>query len=289
MDTGRRPEEICACRCDCLARDPDGAAVLIYDNRKANRLEPPAADQRDHRRRRSSPSSSGSGTAIPDAPDRRARAAPRPLAQPQRRPLDQRHRPRTAPPRMGRPLPTLRTSDGAEFDKTRAVLYAYRHSYAQRHADAGVADRRPGRASRSPQPQGHPPVLPGRGAASPRRGRHGDRAQLRPTRQPDLARRPRPAGLRARPLRRRRRRRPLRPLHRTGQRQGRRRGLPGPVPLRGLRPLPHRRRVPPRADRPTSTTCCAPANGSPPPSTGSTSGPAPTPPRPPRRSPGSDG
>jgi integrase len=32
---------------------------------------------------------------------------------------------------------TLRTSGGAEFDKARATPYAYRHSYAQRHADAG--------------------------------------------------------------------------------------------------------------------------------------------------------
>jgi len=35
-------------------------------------------------------------------------------------------------------LPTLCTDDGAEFDKTKIVLYAYRHSYAQRHADNGV-------------------------------------------------------------------------------------------------------------------------------------------------------
>jgi hypothetical protein len=35
-------------------------------------------------------------------------------------------------------LGTLRTRDGCEFDKARAVPYAYRHSYAQRHADAGV-------------------------------------------------------------------------------------------------------------------------------------------------------
>ena len=33
---------------------------------------------------------------------------------------------------------TLRTRDGTEFDKARAVPYAYRHTYAQRHADAGV-------------------------------------------------------------------------------------------------------------------------------------------------------
>jgi hypothetical protein len=32
----------------------------------------------------------------------------------------------------------LRTADGVEYDKRKIVLYAYRHSYAQRHADAGV-------------------------------------------------------------------------------------------------------------------------------------------------------
>jgi hypothetical protein len=35
-------------------------------------------------------------------------------------------------------MPTLLTVDGVEYDKTRIVLYAYRHTYAQRHADAGV-------------------------------------------------------------------------------------------------------------------------------------------------------
>ena len=35
-------------------------------------------------------------------------------------------------------LPALRTSDGAVFDSAKIVPYAYRHSYAQRHADAGV-------------------------------------------------------------------------------------------------------------------------------------------------------
>ena len=38
IDTGRRPEELCTLNVDCLARDDDGAAVLIYDNHKANRL-----------------------------------------------------------------------------------------------------------------------------------------------------------------------------------------------------------------------------------------------------------
>jgi hypothetical protein len=35
-------------------------------------------------------------------------------------------------------MPVLSTSDGTEFDKRRIFPYAYRHTYAQRHADAGV-------------------------------------------------------------------------------------------------------------------------------------------------------
>src|SRR5664280_1407236 len=35
-------------------------------------------------------------------------------------------------------LGPLHSRDGAEFDKSKIVPYAYRHSYAQRHADAGV-------------------------------------------------------------------------------------------------------------------------------------------------------
>ena len=35
-------------------------------------------------------------------------------------------------------LPPPRRADGTEFDKARIAPYAYRHTYAQRHADAGV-------------------------------------------------------------------------------------------------------------------------------------------------------
>ena len=38
IDTGRRPEDILGLPLDCLARDKDGAAVLVYDNVKADRL-----------------------------------------------------------------------------------------------------------------------------------------------------------------------------------------------------------------------------------------------------------
>jgi len=38
IDTGRRPEELCTLSTDCLSPDGDGAAVLVSDNHKANRL-----------------------------------------------------------------------------------------------------------------------------------------------------------------------------------------------------------------------------------------------------------
>ena len=38
IDTGRRPEDILDLPLDCLHRDKDGAAVLVYDNAKAGRL-----------------------------------------------------------------------------------------------------------------------------------------------------------------------------------------------------------------------------------------------------------
>jgi integrase len=138
MDTGRRPEEILRLRWDCLHRDPDGAAVLVYDNHK--RL----------RRDRRLPISQATAEVItaqqarvrdrfPDTPLAELVLLPTPHANPAgRRPisgglLDMRHR--TWVDR----LPVLRTDDGTEFDKSKIIPYAYRHTYAQRHADAGVA------------------------------------------------------------------------------------------------------------------------------------------------------
>ena len=138
MDTGRRPGEICPLRYDCLARDADGRPVLIYDNNKRNRLgrrlpingktaEVITAQQRRVRHR------------FPDTPIGELKLLPAHGRNPHGRRaltvagLEVRHR------EWVTGLPTLRTRDGGEFDPTRAVLYAYRHTYAQRHADAGVA------------------------------------------------------------------------------------------------------------------------------------------------------
>jgi integrase len=137
IDTGRRPEDILALPLDCLARDADGGAVLVYDNAKAGRLG------------RRLPIGPATATVILAQQDRvRDRFPHTPVSQlkllpsPRRNPggrraisvdmLDQRHREWVGG------LGTLRTRDGAEFDKAQAAPYAYRHTYAQRHADAGV-------------------------------------------------------------------------------------------------------------------------------------------------------
>ncbi|HEY6422564.1 MAG TPA: tyrosine-type recombinase/integrase [Pseudonocardiaceae bacterium] len=137
IDTGRRPEDILGLPLNCLDRDKDGGAVLVYDNIKADRLG------------RRLPISQTTAAVITGQQDRvRARFPHTAAAQltllptPRRNPdgrtpisidmLDNRHR------EWADALPTLRTRDGAEFDKTRIIPYAWRHCYAQRHADAGV-------------------------------------------------------------------------------------------------------------------------------------------------------
>lgn len=137
IDTGRRPEELCTLSLDCLSRDDDGAAVLVYDNHKANRLG------------RRLPISENTAQLLIDQHEHvRARWPDTPLAELRLLPTDRRNpdgtkaitafslafHHRTWVSRM----PVLSTADGAEFDKTKIVLYAYRHTYAQRHADAGV-------------------------------------------------------------------------------------------------------------------------------------------------------
>ncbi len=137
IDTGRRPEDILDLPLDCLHRDKDGAAVLVYDNAKAHRLgrrlpinEATAAviiNQQSRVRQR-----------FPDTPVSELKLLPGPRRNPDgRRPitismLEDRRR------AWVRGLHALRIRDGSEFDKARITPYAYRHTYAQRHADAGV-------------------------------------------------------------------------------------------------------------------------------------------------------
>ena len=138
MDTGRRPQEICSLPFDCLARDSDGSPVLVYENHKENRLSRrlPVAEAtaqviitQQQRVRGRFPGQPVSALAL--LPTTRANpSGTKPISLGS---LDNAHRQWVAS------LPVLSTSDGREFDKARIIPYAYRHTYAQRHADAGVA------------------------------------------------------------------------------------------------------------------------------------------------------
>ena len=137
IDTGRRPEDILALPLDCLHHDGDGAPVLVYDNAKADRLG------------RRLPISQATADVIigqqhvvrqrfPHTPTSQLKLLPSPRRNPDGRraitidTLDARHRAWITG------LGTLTTRDGGQVDPTRLTPYAYRHTYAQRHADAGV-------------------------------------------------------------------------------------------------------------------------------------------------------
>ena len=137
IDTGRRPEDVVALPLDCLAAGPDGAPVLVYDNLKANRLG----------RRLPIPASTAEAIRaqqqrvrdrFPGTPPGELKLLPTGWANRDgRRPLtvsalSAAHRDWITS------LPPLLLADGTEYDKDRIIPYAYRHTYAQRHADAGV-------------------------------------------------------------------------------------------------------------------------------------------------------
>jgi integrase len=148
IDTGRRPGEICNLRFDCLRQDSDGNTVLIYSNDKSYRQDqelpvgPATAAvilaQQERVRAQ-----------FPDTALAELRLLPSSHMNPGGRKsmgqdrLGTRHRDWVATlPDVG--LPCVVEIDGTlvtkiqPFDKSRAFLYAYRHTYAQRHADAGV-------------------------------------------------------------------------------------------------------------------------------------------------------
>jgi integrase len=137
IDTGRRPEELCGLAFDCLARDDDQLPVLVYDNYKANRLG------------RRLPITESTAQLIVTQQGRvRSKYPHTPVGDLKLLPTDRRN------PRGVRAItsfslavthrawadrtPALLGSDGVEFDRRKLFLYAYRHTYAQRHADAGV-------------------------------------------------------------------------------------------------------------------------------------------------------
>lgn len=143
--TGRRPGEICNLAADCLRyeEEPDRGGgkrrrpVMRYVREKppAKRLSLPINDDtaalieaQQQRLRQRFPHTALSK--LPLLPRRRCNPTGRlPVI------------PATLTYRVGkwvRQLPGLVDEDGGEFPRERVYLYALRHSYAQRHADAGV-------------------------------------------------------------------------------------------------------------------------------------------------------
>ena len=145
IDTGRRPAEVCQLPYDCLQRDPDGSLVLLYDNHK------------NYRNGRRLPVGASTGAVItrqqrvcgrfPDTPAAELKLLPAPARNPDGRRaisgITEQHRTwvRALPDMM---VPVTVDVEGQAvrqmlaFDKAKIYPYAYRHTYAQRHADAGV-------------------------------------------------------------------------------------------------------------------------------------------------------
>jgi integrase len=137
MDTGRRPTEICKLGYDCLEQDADGKYALIYTDFKANKA------------RRRLPITGKTAQVITGQQDRvRSRYPGVPVCELVLFPRSTRNREGKRPVvdsvvashhrAWVDSLPALRLEDGREFDKAAVFLYAYRHSFAQRHADAGT-------------------------------------------------------------------------------------------------------------------------------------------------------
>ncbi|MCU1681913.1 MAG: putative transposase [Amycolatopsis sp.] len=148
IDTGRRPDEVCQLQLECLERDRDGKPVLIYDNhkvhRKGRRLPIGAATaglivHQQERVRARSPASRPVDLKLFPAPAMNP-AGHRAIAEGW---VSKRHREWSdqIPEVL---VPVVVDEEGQQrtktlpFDKARIFPYAYRHCYAQRHADAGV-------------------------------------------------------------------------------------------------------------------------------------------------------
>jgi integrase len=148
IDTGRRPGEICQLRFGCLEYDTDGQPILVYDNIKSRRLG------------RRLPIAGGTADLItaqqtrtfarfPDTPASELKLIPSAMANPDGRgglsttTLRDWHR-RWLGELPAVSVATETTVDGRAvavllpYDMATINIYAYRHSYAQRHADAGV-------------------------------------------------------------------------------------------------------------------------------------------------------
>lgn len=137
-DTGRRPLEVVSLKRNCLRRDANGSPILVYDNHKAGRMNrqlpivastAEAIEEWDTTHRPQEPTDDS--YLFPGALARHRHLLTYHLSTVLRSWVDNLDRLDTNEvDATGSPLP---------FDRKRIYPYAFRHSYAQRHADNGVA------------------------------------------------------------------------------------------------------------------------------------------------------
>jgi integrase len=143
IDTGRRPDEVCKLPWDCLEQDPDGKHALVYTDFKKNRVGVRLAiadattrlitEQQQAVRARFPRTPRGELVLLPGA-YRNSRGT-RALNDATVADYHRQWVNALPPLRSG-----ARTEIGTqiEFDKAKVVPYAYRHTFAQRHADNGT-------------------------------------------------------------------------------------------------------------------------------------------------------
>lgn len=136
-EIGRRPTETCVLRLDCLQWDAPEEPVLVHDMPKVKRtdcrLPITTATAAIITAQQASV-----GERFPQTPARELPLFPRATLNPHG----------TVPLAVLRlsgmlrdwvaALPSLLGPDGKEFDRARVIAYAFRHTFAQRHADAGT-------------------------------------------------------------------------------------------------------------------------------------------------------
>jgi integrase len=138
IDTGRRPDEVCTLPWDCLAQDTSGQPVLVFNDLKNNRPG-----------RRLPIAQETAAVLAAQKKDIVRRFPGTPVDQLALFPRDAGNREGTKPLRadaygnghrifIGTIAHLLIDHDGSPFNTAKCVPYAYRHTYAQRHADAGV-------------------------------------------------------------------------------------------------------------------------------------------------------
>ena len=139
IDTGRRPSEILNLPLGLSRPRPRRQLCAGLRRPQEQQAGPAASDHPGNRRADQRPTTCNPGT-VPRSADQPLLLLPSDQQTAHRPAADGATQHRPGPPRAGSlrcPHPLLR-ADGSTYDPDTITPYSYRHTYAQRHADAGV-------------------------------------------------------------------------------------------------------------------------------------------------------